>query len=75
MALKDDTAVLLQVGRRVLTLEADALQTLAAGLDGDFVAIVEALTDVKGRVIVSGMGKSGHVARKIAATQIGRAHV
>jgi len=68
MALKDDTAALLQVGRRVLTLEADALQTLAAGLDGDFVAIVEALTEVKGRVIVSGMGKSGHVARKIAAT-------
>lgn len=54
--------------RRVLTAEAAALEALAASLDGPFVAAVEALAAASGRVVVSGMGKSGHVARKIAAT-------
>ncbi|MCP5432087.1 MAG: KpsF/GutQ family sugar-phosphate isomerase [Alphaproteobacteria bacterium] len=55
-------------GRKVLTLEASALQSLAEALDRSFAEAVEALLKVKGRVIVSGMGKSGHVARKLAAT-------
>ena len=56
------------VGRHVLTLEADALGALAAALDAHFDAAVEALAACTGRVVVSGMGKSGHVGRKIAAT-------
>jgi arabinose-5-phosphate isomerase len=54
--------------RRVLAIEADALRALAAGLGAGFVAALGALAAVGGRVIVTGMGKSGHIARKIAAT-------
>ncbi|RYI34186.1 MAG: KpsF/GutQ family sugar-phosphate isomerase [Acetobacteraceae bacterium] len=59
---------LLATGQRVIRREAGALQTLADGLDGNFAAAVGLLMAAKGRVIVSGMGKSGHIARKIAAT-------
>jgi arabinose-5-phosphate isomerase len=59
---------LLATGRRVLAREAEALSVLAGALDGAFSAAVRLLMDAKGRVIVSGMGKSGHIARKIAAT-------
>jgi arabinose-5-phosphate isomerase len=52
----------------VLQTEAQGLTALAAGLDERFTAAVDALTSAAGRVVVSGMGKSGHVARKIAAT-------
>ena len=48
--------------------EADALQQLAAGLGDSFDKAVVCLAKVTGRVIVSGIGKSGHIARKIAAT-------
>ncbi len=58
----------LQVARAVLRTEAAGLQALAAGLDGNFGRAVDLLASVSGRVVVSGMGKSGHVARKIAAT-------
>src|SRR5689334_750612 len=54
--------------RRVLALEADALGLLARSLDGQFVKAVETILTAKGRVICTGIGKSGHVARKIAAT-------
>jgi arabinose-5-phosphate isomerase len=54
--------------RRVLALEADALGALSRGLGGDFVKAVETILAAKGRVICTGIGKSGHVARKIAAT-------
>ncbi|HSV30250.1 MAG TPA: KpsF/GutQ family sugar-phosphate isomerase [Candidatus Omnitrophota bacterium] len=54
--------------RRVLGNEAQALEALAASLGDAFVAAVELLSKASGRVIVTGMGKSGHVARKIAAT-------
>lgn len=57
-----------QAARRTLALEADALRALADSLDGAFSAAVETLAGIKGRVVVSGMGKSGHIARKIAAT-------
>src|SRR4051812_1230827 len=56
------------VGRRVLETEAEALTRLAASLDGRFAEAVEALFTAKGRIVCTGMGKSGHVARKIAAT-------
>ena len=56
------------VARRVLGMEIDGLTALIAGLDGGFAAAVELLAAMRGRVIVTGMGKSGHVARKIAAT-------
>ena len=54
--------------RRVLQAEASALEALAASLGAPFVAALDALAGASGRVVVSGMGKSGHVARKIAAT-------
>jgi len=54
--------------REVLLIEANALTQMAEQLDDAFVKAVEMLLAAKGRVIVSGMGKSGHVARKIAAT-------
>lgn len=52
----------------VLLAESAALKALADGLDERFVKAVQLLVPCKGRVIVSGMGKSGHIARKIAAT-------
>jgi arabinose-5-phosphate isomerase len=58
----------LEVARAVLRTEAAGLQALAAGLDRNFHSAVDLLGRVTGRVVVSGMGKSGHVARKIAAT-------
>jgi arabinose-5-phosphate isomerase len=58
----------LAAARRVLATEAEALQALAAGLDEWFVRAVSLLSGTTGRVVVTGMGKSGHVARKIAAT-------
>ncbi len=64
MTLKDTIAV----GRRVIETEADALGRMAAELDAPFAEAVEILFTAKGRVICTGMGKSGHVARKIAAT-------
>lgn len=54
--------------RRVITEEAAGLTALAAGLGDGFDAAVELILHAKGRVIVSGIGKSGHIARKIAAT-------
>ncbi|MBP2291846.1 arabinose-5-phosphate isomerase [Azospirillum rugosum] len=53
---------------RVLRMEANALTALAASLDGAFTRALDTLAGIAGRVVVTGMGKSGHVARKIAAT-------
>jgi arabinose-5-phosphate isomerase len=58
----------LDVARQVLGTEAAGLHALAASLDGRFAAAVDRLAGCTGRIVVSGMGKSGHVARKIAAT-------
>lgn len=57
-----------EVARGVLAAEAAGLRALAAGLDEHFTGAVAALAACTGRVAVTGMGKSGHVARKIAAT-------
>jgi arabinose-5-phosphate isomerase len=59
---------LLATGRRVIRREAGALEVLAEVLDDTFASAVGLLMAARGRVIVSGMGKSGHIARKIAAT-------
>ena len=56
------------VGRRVLTAEADALRLQADTLGEAFVRAVDILFAAKGRIICTGIGKSGHVAKKIAAT-------
>ena len=58
----------LELARRVLKIEAEAVAALAERLDGAFLAAVDIILQSSGRVIVSGMGKSGHIARKIAAT-------
>jgi arabinose-5-phosphate isomerase len=58
----------LEAARRVLRIEAQALQDALARLDGSFEQAVDLLFACKGRVVVTGMGKSGLVGRKIAAT-------
>ena len=58
----------IDVARRVLATEIAGLTQLAKSLDRAFVEAIDALAAAKGRVIVTGMGKSGHIARKIAAT-------
>jgi arabinose-5-phosphate isomerase len=63
-----DHAALVERGRRVLALEAGALGRVAEGLGAAFARAIELLAAAKGRVIVSGLGKSGLIARKIAAT-------
>ncbi len=59
---------LLQLARQVFEIEADAVRNLAARLDGDFSRAVTLMLECRGRVVVSGMGKSGHIGGKIAAT-------
>ena len=59
---------LLRRGREVVELEAAALTLLAESLDDSFATSVALLLNVTGRIVVTGMGKSGHIARKIAAT-------
>jgi arabinose-5-phosphate isomerase len=58
----------LEVARDVLATEAAGLRALAAGLGPEFSRAADCLAGATGRIVVSGMGKSGHVARKIAAT-------
>jgi arabinose-5-phosphate isomerase len=58
----------LAAARRVLRYAADALTSLGEALDGEFTRAIDAIVAAQGRVMVSGMGKSGHIARKIAAT-------
>jgi arabinose-5-phosphate isomerase len=59
---------LLEFGRAILHDEARALDALADSLDGPFEDAVRLIYECKGKLIVSGLGKSGHVGRKIAAT-------
>jgi len=63
-----DQAAVLARGREVVRLEAEALTALADTLDADFAAACHILLTSARRVVVTGMGKSGHIARKIAAT-------
>lgn len=62
----DETIV--SIAKDVILQEALALRTLAEELPGDFASVVKLILSFKGRVIVSGVGKSGHIGRKISAT-------
>ncbi len=65
MTTKDQ---IVKIGKNVLEIEADAVRAVAARLDKNFAQAVELLSQTKARVIVLGMGKSGLIGRKIAAT-------
>ncbi len=67
-ARKAAPSAALELARKVLSIEADAVRALAERLDGRFLDAVELIQRRTGRVVVSGMGKSGHIARKIAST-------
>ena len=58
----------LELAREVLNIEAAAVQALTQRIDENFLRALDIILSCEGRVIVSGMGKSGHIARKIAAT-------
>jgi len=62
------TALTIQAGRRTVQMETAAVKALEHRIDDDFHKACELILTCKGRVIVSGMGKSGHIGRKIAAT-------
>ena len=68
LSLADKTEGGLASARRVLRLEATGIENLLRSLDDSFTHALDLLEKVTGRVIVTGMGKSGHVARKMAAT-------
>ncbi len=63
-----DAGRALALARDTLQIEAEAVQALAARLDAAFVGAVQCLLACQGRVVVMGMGKSGHIGRKLAAT-------
>lgn len=63
-----DAEKFLVTARQVITDEAQALNALAEGLDERFAEAVQLILQAKGRIIVSGIGKSGHIGHKIAAT-------
>jgi arabinose-5-phosphate isomerase len=62
------TPAALELARRVLAIEADAVRALIARVDDNFLAAVSLILERRGRVVVSGIGKSGHIARKVAST-------
>ncbi len=66
--LPADPQAVLRLAKTTLDIEIAGLSEVAERLDGDFVHAVEAILACRGRVVVSGMGKSGHIGRKIAAT-------
>lgn len=68
LAPSSDDSLILETARRVILTEKDALGLLAETIPGDFCSIVRLIVGIKGRVILSAIGKSGHIARKIAAT-------
>src|SRR5262249_26775534 len=65
---KSDASRIVDRGRRVLTIERDALAGTLQRLGDGFARAVQLMRDTKGRVIVSGVGKSGLIGRKVAAT-------
>lgn len=64
----DQKAAIRATAARVLTTEGQAVTAMAEALPEDFAPAVEAILETKGRVILSGIGKSGHIARKISST-------
>ena len=63
-----DRAALVASARKVIGIEARGIDELASRIDGDFSKACQLILACPGRVVVSGMGKSGHIARKTAAT-------
>ena len=57
-----------EIARRVMLMESEALAQMAAQVGDDFANAVELLANIQGRIIITGMGKSGHIGHKIAAT-------
>ena len=68
LSSKINDEVLLERGREVVRIEAEALRRLEKSLDGNFVAACRAILQASRRIVVTGMGKSGHIGRKLAAT-------
>ena len=66
--LQENSQAALDEGRRLLVEESKALMELSESIGGAFLQAVDILMQTQGRVIVTGMGKSGHVGAKIAAT-------
>jgi len=62
------SATALELARKVLAIEAEAISALIQRLDGQFLDAANLILGCRGRVVVSGIGKSGHIARKIAST-------
>jgi arabinose-5-phosphate isomerase len=58
----------ISIGRRTITMELEAVQSLIDRVDSSFASACRIMLECRGRIIVVGMGKSGHVARKLAAT-------
>src|SRR5262245_56366924 len=63
-----DAEALAASGRGVFEIEGQALAAVAERINGDFSAACQLILEARGRVVCTGMGKSGHIARKIAAT-------
>ena len=68
MQVRPTAEGVLRRGAEVITIEAEALQHLACSLDETFVEACDAIISAPGRVVITGMGKSGHIGRKWAAT-------
>jgi len=68
LSIKHKDNDILATAEKVLWTEAQAIEALAGSLDQNFIEAVDLISNIEGRVIVTGMGKSGHIARKIAAT-------
>jgi arabinose-5-phosphate isomerase len=68
MTQDNSAAAITKIGERVLNIEADAISQMAKGMPADFAAVAQLILGLEGRVIVAGIGKSGHIGRKISAT-------
>ena len=68
MQVRTSAEEILRRGAEVIKIEANALDILAESLDRSFVDACEAMLSARGRVVITGMGKSGHIGRKWAAT-------
>lgn len=64
----ENTTSPIEIARRVIQIENDALNTLSQNIDKQFTAACDAILNSSGRLIITGMGKSGHISNKIAAT-------
>lgn len=66
--INSDNSENIRIAQAVILQEASALHLLSASLDKEFSRAIEVILSTKGRVVISGLGKSGHIGRKIAAT-------